>query len=113
MVVELPYIVGAPGLVSCASVMPASTSALWVTSVPETDTGLDAPDMAIDNTLMGQLQRALSMMTSQVTVWSMSGLVGHTSVDTRGRSRSSSAPPAKTAAISNILRALAPEETSM
>src|SRR5665648_830282 len=93
MVVELPYMVGAPGLVSWARVMPARTSALCVTRVPETDTGLEAPDIAIDSTLMGQPQRALSMITSQVTVWSIRGLVGQTSVETIGRSRSSSFPP--------------------
>jgi len=69
--------VGAPRSVSCARVRLARTSALCVTSVPASVTGEDAPDIAIEMTLLGMPCRADAMMTSAASLVIFSGLTGH------------------------------------
>ena len=104
---------GAPLCVSCASVMPLSTSALCVTSVPASDTGEEPPAIAIESTLTGMPARAPSMMISQASLTSLSGLTGQVRKERMGRRRSCSRPPTIAAAMSIILRAQKPESGPM
>ena len=68
----------APRSVSCARMMPASTSALCVTSVPASVTGEEAPAIAIERMLSGMPERRHSMITSVASLGSLSGLTGQT-----------------------------------
>ena len=58
--------------------MPASTSALCVTSVPASVTGDEPPAIAMREDVVGQPQRADSMITSVASRGSLSGLTGQT-----------------------------------
>ena len=83
--------------------MPASTSALCVTSVPASVTGDEPPAMAIERMFTATCSRAAVMMISQVSCTSLSGLTGQVMNEMIGRSRSLSRPPAMAAAISRSL----------
>ena len=91
-VVELPYTTAAPGRVSWLSVMPASTSALCVTSVPASVTGDEPPAIAIERMLTATCSRAPVMMISQVSWTSLSGLTGQVMNEMIGRALSLLAP---------------------
>ncbi len=84
--------------------MPASTSALCVTSVPASVTGDEPPAIAIERMLTATCSRAPVMMISHVSWTSLSGLTGQVMKLMIGRALSFSRPPATAAAISTSLR---------
>ena len=84
---------GTPRSVSCARVMPESTSALCTTSVPARVTGAEPPAMAIERMQSDRPRRAHSMITSVASRGSLSGLTGQVPKLTTWSSRSASRPP--------------------
>jgi predicted trehalose synthase len=88
VVVELPYITGAPLAANCESTMPPSTSQLCIIIVPARVMGVVPPDIAMERILQGTPARARLITISQVSTLSYSGLVGQVSAEIIGLSRS-------------------------
>ena len=82
--------------------MPASTSALWTTRVPERATGAEPPDMAIERIRQGTPALAAATMASEHSLGSFRGLTGQTPIIRIGRRRRASRPPTTAAAMSRI-----------